>query len=869
MERLLERDQDLGALVEIVEAARDGRGALVLVGGEAGIGKTALLRALRARLEGRARFLVGGCEALSVPVPLAPLRELASTAGAGDLAGLGGEDRLVLARSLLDAMSALAPVVAVVEDAHWADPATLDVLRLLARRVEEAPVALVVTYRDDELAANQTLALLVGDLVGSPAVTRISLRPLSRAAVEALAQPAGVDAAELARVTGGNPLLVVESISAGGRLPASVRDATLARTARLGDAARAAVDAAAVIGRRVAPGVLDAVAPGSAQAVEEALARGVLTDDGETLGFRHELIRQAIEGSIPAPRRTDLHARVVAALVQRADPADHARLAHHAERAGLLAEASRYAALAAAEAEQLGALHEAGLQLERALRLGAGMSPAERFELLLRYSRASNFAGSMEAAHAAAQEAVALAERMGDPRHSGRALALLAAAQWSLDRVTAARAAAEAAVVVLERTTDVADLARAQAARIRMEAVCFDAAAAIAAAPRALELAARCALAEVRIDVTISLGLARGHRGEPGVRDLLAGAIAGARAQGLHFQTIRGYVNALGLAADARDHATVDSVAGPAAALLGDYGAAIPRHDIAVSVARSLLDRGRWDEAVASAALGRRTRFASAPLALAVEGIVRARRGEAGAQALLDQALSELAHVPEGWRHGVVRVALAESAWLRGDLAGARAQAHAFLAAPYCAQLARSAGELALWSARCGERLEPPSNAVAPVLCELAGDWRGAIRGWVELEAPYEAALAALPGDDRAARGAMAALHRLEASAAARAFARERAASGRPAPRGPRHSTLANAAGLTRRQQEVLAHIARGATNAGIAEALHLSERTVAHHVSAILGKLGAPTRTAAVEAARGAGLLGKDGPPRDPTWAA
>ncbi len=136
------------------------------------------------------------------------------------------------------------------------------------------------------------------------------------------------------------------------------------------------------------------------------------------------------------------------------------------------------------------------------------------------------------------------------------------------------------------------------------------------------------------------------------------------------------------------------------------------------------------------------------------------------------------------------------------------------------------------------------------------------------LDAPYEAALAALPGDERAARDAIATLRRLGAAGAARAFARDREARGGASLRGPQRSTLANAAGLTRREQEVLSVLAGGATNAQIAAALHLSERTVAHHVSAILTKLRAPTRTAAVQAAIGAGLLlgGKDGPPAGQT---
>jgi DNA-binding NarL/FixJ family response regulator len=153
-----------------------------------------------------------------------------------------------------------------------------------------------------------------------------------------------------------------------------------------------------------------------------------------------------------------------------------------------------------------------------------------------------------------------------------------------------------------------------------------------------------------------------------------------------------------------------------------------------------------------------------------------------------------------------------------------------------------------------------------PVRLELNGDWRAAIQEWRALDAPYEAALAALAGDESAARDAVASLKRLGAAAAARAFVRERQARGAAPLRGPRRSTLANPAGLTRREQEVLSVLARGATNGEIAGTSHLSGRTVAHHVSAILGKLDAPTRTAAVDLARRAGLLaGTDGPPAPP----
>ena len=841
---LLERAGELAELEAIVES---GRGQLVLIAGEAGIGKTSLVRALRGRLD--ATFLIGACEPLSVPVPLAPLRELA-----GDLEG---GDALALARSLLAILRERAPAVAVLEDAHWADPATLDVLRLLARRVEDAGVVVVVTYRDDELAAHPALAMLVGDLATSPAATRMALAPLSPTAVRELADPAGVDPAELSRLTGGNPFLVAEALAAGGGLPPSLRDATMARVGRLGPGARGVVDAAAVIGQRVPPDLLAAVVPGASEAVEEALALGVLTDDGATLGFRHELTRQAIESAISAPRRAELHARVYAALAQRAG--EHARLAHHAELAGLTAEAGEHAALAAAEAERVGALREASLQLERALRFGG-----DRFELLLRFSSAANFSGRMEPALDAAEEAVALA---GDARERGRALNVLAAALWSFDRVEEARDAAREAIAALEPTEDLEELARAHAAYVRMEAVAFDPATAIAAASRALELAARAGAEAARVDAAISLAVAHGYRGEPGD---LAAARADATAAGLHIQAVRSYVNALAAAADARDHAAFEALAPEALAHFEERGLSTPAEYTLMLQARSLLDRGRWDEALERAAEGRRRWHGGVPLAHMVEGLVAARRGEGGDERLAE-ALDGLAGVPEGARHGLIRAALAEAAWLRGDRAAQREHARAGLGAANADQFARSAGDLALWAARAGELVPAarpaggpaaaPPPLPTPARLELEGDWRGAIAAWRELQAPYEAALAALPGDDRAAREAVAALHRLGATAAARAFARDRAEQGAAALRGPRRSTLTNPAGLTRREQEVLGRVAAGGTNADIARELHLSERTVEHHVSAILGKLGVTTRTAAVQAARNLGGAGaKDG---------
>jgi DNA-binding CsgD family transcriptional regulator len=441
----------------------------------------------------------------------------------------------------------------------------------------------------------------------------------------------------------------------------------------------------------------------------------------------------------------------------------------------------------------------------------------------------------------------------------GRGEVALSYALWSLGDVVQAREAAARAVAVLETADDVAALARAQATRIRIEATAFDPSAAIELGAQAIELARAAGLEETRLSVEISVGLARGHLGDAESLSSLQAAAATARAAGFTIQTVRAYVNLVVVAVALRRHDLVEHVTEEALALFDDYQTTIPANAIDLYRARSRFDRGRWKEALAIAARPQSSRVTLAPDARLIEGLVAARREDPAGSSALEQAWAASRDAPESARRGAIRVALIEAAWLRGDRAEALRRLRDARDSPDGLRFVRSAGELALWGLRHGLQLEAPRGLPEPVKRELAGDWRGAIAAWRELEAPYEAALAALPGDERAARAAVSALHELGATGAARAFARHRAELGATAPRGPRRLTRAHPAGLTRREQEVLERLATGATNPAIAAALHLSERTVAHHVSAILRKLGAPTRLAAIELARARGLLPED----------
>jgi hypothetical protein len=281
LSELLERSIELAALEDALARARGtGTGSLVLLSGEAGIGKTSLLRVFRERSD--VSTLWGGCDPLFTPRPLAPFLELAETAG-GPLAARAadGPTSAELLSVLMQELRRRAPAVLVVEDLHWSDEATLDVVRLLTRRIESLPVLLVLTYRDEAVDRTHPLRVLLGELPAGRHVVRLPLPPLSVEAVELLAAPAGVDASALARRTGGNPFFVTEVLAASGaELPETVRDAVLARAAQLTPVARAMLDAVSIVPSRAELWLLEAFVRGYPDGLEECLAAGMLRPEG-------------------------------------------------------------------------------------------------------------------------------------------------------------------------------------------------------------------------------------------------------------------------------------------------------------------------------------------------------------------------------------------------------------------------------------------------------------------------------------------------------------------------------------------------------------------------------------------------------------
>ncbi|MDE2371772.1 MAG: AAA family ATPase, partial [Burkholderiales bacterium] len=375
MSDLLERDELLGALAAFAALAAQSprRGHTVLVSGEAGVGKTSLLERFALRIA-PARVLWGGCEALATPRPLGPLHDVAAQCR-GEIARRLAVDQAAAAGAnlfpaVLDELARPpAPTVMVFEDLHWADAATLDLVKYLGRRMHQVPALLVLSHRDDA-ASLERLRSLLGELPAAH-VQRLVVPPLSRGAVDRLAQAAQrSDADRIHAATGGNAFFVAELLRQGAdvahsaqstdavdaAVPATVRDAVLARAASLPPAAQQVLQVVAIVPAHADAAIVEAVAGPAVDAVDACVAGGLLVAEGRRLRFRHELARTAVETAIPPLRATQLHARVLDALAARpTGTVALAALAHHAQAADDAEAILRWAPAAAREAAARGA----------------------------------------------------------------------------------------------------------------------------------------------------------------------------------------------------------------------------------------------------------------------------------------------------------------------------------------------------------------------------------------------------------------------------------------------------------------------------------------------------------------------------------
>ncbi|GAA3206752.1 helix-turn-helix transcriptional regulator [Actinocorallia longicatena] len=395
MAALIGREPEVEALREVLARAAAGQSGLVLVSGDAGVGKTRLTTEIIEGARGGWTVLAGQCAELGESVPYLPLAEALRGGGPavaerlrarpvlgrllpdgtdGDGAGPVQQQLFGAVLGLLAELAEERPVLLVLEDLHWADASTRHLLTFLSRFLQRDRVAVIGTYRSDDLHRRHPLRPVVAELLRQPTVTAVEVRPFEAAETAGyLATLGGTSPEEAARIharSEGNAFYAGELFDAGDDLPTGLVDLLLAKVERLSDDAQQVVRVASVAGQRIDDSMLREMSEleedRCERALRELVSHRLLEPHGEGYVFRHALLREAVYGDLLPGENTRLHAAFAACLVGRGRPAE---LAYHSLAAHDLPRAFAASVEAGREAIRIGAPNEAHVHYDRALAL--------------------------------------------------------------------------------------------------------------------------------------------------------------------------------------------------------------------------------------------------------------------------------------------------------------------------------------------------------------------------------------------------------------------------------------------------------------------------------------------------------------------
>ena len=852
---LVERKHELGVLDARADDARDGRGGLVLVCGESGVGKTSFVETFLDRRSDDTRLLWGVCDPMDTPRPLGPIHDLADQIGPTTAQALRSSDHPhQIFSAVFDELRATSSVL-VIDDLHWADQATVDLLRFVLRRISRTPALVIGTIRDDEIATAHPMRSLLGDVARSTSATKISLPPLTLDATIALVGDRPVDPVWLHGITGGNAFFVVEMLDhIGDDLPTTVRDAILARTVGLDVAAWDLLYLLACAPGSIADHMLAdlrVTVPALRSLDEAKLIRR--TDRG--VGFRHDLCRLAVASVIPAGAEVDVHRRMIAAHESVSHP-DPAVLMHHALGAGDRERILRAASDAGKAAARAGAHTQATEFYRIALRRAGQLPPDGEAELLELLADEYYLTDRLDDAVAACRRALSLREQSGAAAAVSAAHHALSVYEWNNANREDAEHHVAQAVAVLDGQPERALRGHALATQAYFAIMASDLTRAATLLSQAGEFAFNADDPTLAIRVSLVEAYRAVFAGESRGRDAILSVLKSAPE---HYDGVysSAYTSLIYLDVEHRRLDEAADLLEISLRLSIERDVPIGRSWQIGMRARLELLIGDWDDAVVDA---------EAVLTSPSGGLARAWPVLVGALISLRRHGMGVG-IEEGWRFAcrsaepirllAAAAPIVESAWLSGGPDDRLAECRALLDSCPVDGLEWSRGELAMWL----RRLDPTVNAdgvAHPYRLFLDGKFEAAADEFHRLSMPYEAALALVDTrDPDLARRGLDVLDHLGAAAVAGKVRRDLRSSGMSAvPARRRPSTVSNAAGLTKRQVEVLRLIDEGLTNAELADRLYLSVKTVDHHVSAILTKLDVAGRRDAIRKGRELGII-------------
>ncbi|RPI74171.1 MAG: helix-turn-helix transcriptional regulator [Ignavibacteriales bacterium] len=849
--QLLERDKFLADLNILFKSAVNGTGQIAAVCGDAGIGKTSLVEYFTQLKEADANIYWGACDDLFTPRPLAPLYDIANKMNSRLIDKLEqGASRPSIFTSFLNELHDREPNIIVIEDIHWADESTFDLIKFLAKRINKYRSFLIITYRSDEIGFTHPLRLAFSN-IPTKYFRRFELPPLSKDAVNNLTKSFGRTDESIFVKTGGNPFFITELLmNTQENIPATINDLIIFRLNRLSPDSRSAVETLSVIPGAAEKWLINFLLKDHSL-IDEAVECGILRVENNIISFRHELVKTAVEESLSETKRFEKNSAVLNILLKQKNSKPFlARIIHHAARIGNKDVITKYAPLAAKQASKFGAHEQASKLYKTALQYADSLSIEEHLDLLEGRAYECYLTAQIDEGIQACEIIKEILRDHHDPLREGENYRRLSRLLWYSGKDDEGEEYLIKAIDILKEFPHGKQLAMSFSNLAQIYMLREETNTALKWGVKAAELARSLNDTEIESHALNNIGTAKMFAGDNTGEEYLKKSLELSLQNNFQEHACRAYVNLGTVNLYKRNLSEADNFFSAGVDYANEKDINLASLCIAGEVALTKLHMGNWDEAfdvsynvyaISKAPVMDRL------LPITIIGLIRARRNDPGAFQLLNEANELVYDTGELMKLVKVKASRAEAFWLISKLEENINELKECYVKIKTSNNPWAIGEIAFWLWKGGELSEIPEFIAEPFRLQITGDWLGAARFWEDSNCPYEHAVALSDGNEKAMKKAIEIFDSLGAAAASQLIKLKMRKSGiKSIPKGPRKSTKENPSGLTGRQMEILNLLAKGLSNSEIGNKLYISSRTVENHISTIFSKLNIHSRVEA-----------------------
>ena len=861
---LVERDGFLTMLRSHFEDVTEGEGRCVFVSGEAGIGKTSLIKAFCNEVKNKCSIYQGICDALFTPRPLAPLYDVLLQLGKSiPESNIDATNRTAFFTNFFQELNDRTEVnLLIFEDIHWADEATLDFIKFFARRISQLKCLFILTYRDTEIPFSHPLRTIMGQL-NPDSFTRIELQPLSKQAVGKMANERGYNGEDVYRITNGNPFYVTEILASYSEgVPDNIKDSILSVYNRMNEKTKHVWEILSVLPTAFEMNYLDKMDASYLPAVQNCIDSKILIVDKGRILFKHELYRRTIESSLSPLARIALNKKILDLLLESFEENDAPeRIIHHAKNANEYDLVVKYAPMAAKQAASVGAHIEAARLYLTAIEYYQGNDEDTLLRFYESYAYECYLTNQPKEAIIYTNRALDIWKKKNDIEKIGNSMRLLSRLWWWSGNWHRAENFAKEAIDVLENqpSSKAKAMAYSNLAQLKMLTEKLDEC--LYWGEKAITIARELNDGETLSHALNNVGTVQMTQGsmEKG-NGLLQQSLAIALKNSYNEHAARAYTNLGCNSVMLKNYAEAEKFFEEGIRYSEERDLDAWSSYMLSWTARLKLETGHWKEAysIAETLLKNETQTPVIRIiVLVVAATIKMRRGEEDALRQLMDAKTMASQSMESQRILPVLSALLEYEWINGSIVIEDRLLDAVKTKVAGSDTVYGNGEFVFWLKKSRKQKLTVKNMEEGYHADSPTSAMKAAAFWERAGSPYQQALALFETDDENKRKAIAIVQRLGATAVYERMKFEMRRSGiKNIPRGIRKTTRSNPEFLTDRELDVLRLLQEGLHNKEIATRLFISAKTVDHHISAILYKLEVNSRTKAVHEAEKLGII-------------